>query len=84
MIISYNASDSLFIKINITLVNKHYHLLQISVWDLQNDMILPFPPGACFGARTVNDKVCIRYTSLRKYMPEYIKPMMNRNEIKCV
>ena len=38
---SPNISDSLFSKINGTLVNKQNHLLQVSVRYLHNDMILP-------------------------------------------
>ena len=38
-----NVSDSILIKIIRTLVKKHKHLLQISLQDLHNDMILPFP-----------------------------------------
>ena len=34
-------------------------------------------------ARTVDGKVCIGDTSLRKYMLKYIKPMINRNKITC-
>ena len=48
------------------------HLLQISVQDMQNDMILPISQGVVSGARTFYVKVCIGDTSLRKYMPKYI------------
>ena len=44
-------------------------------------MILPISRGGFFGAMTVDGKLCIVDTSLRKYMPKYIKPMSNRNKI---
>ena len=40
-----NIKDWLFVKINVTIVNKQNHLLQISVQDLHNDMILPLHQG---------------------------------------
>ena len=46
-------------------------------------MILPISQGGLFGAITVDVKVCIGDTPHRKYMPKYIKPMSNRNKIKC-
>ena len=69
---SINLPDSLFVKINGTLVNKQKHLLKISLQDLHNDMILPIYQGGFFGAKTVDVKVCIGDTSLRKYIPKYI------------
>ena len=42
---STNVSDSLFFKVNGTILNNHNYLLQISVQELQNYMILPIPPG---------------------------------------
>ena len=36
-----------------------------------------------FGARTLDEKVCIGNTSLKKYMPKYIEPMRDINNIKC-
>ena len=78
-----NLSDSLFFKTNGTLVKKQKHLLQILVRELQNDMILTISQGDCFGARAVDRKVCIGGTYLRNYMPKYIKPMINRNNITC-
>ena len=38
---SKKISDSLFVKINGTLVKKQKHMLQISVRELHNDLILP-------------------------------------------
>ena len=69
----------LLVKINVTHVNKQKHIPQISVQDLHNNMILPVSQGA----RTVYGKLCMVDTSLRKYMPEYIKLMSNRNTITC-
>ena len=77
-------SDLLFEKINGTIVNKQKHLLQISVRDLQNYMILPIFQGGFFGAITVDGKLCIGDNSLRMYIPKYRKPTSNRNKIKCV
>ena len=39
--------------------------------------------GGFFGAITVDGKLCIGDTSLRDYIPKYIKPMSNRNKITC-
>ena len=36
-----------------------------------------------FDARIAHGKVCIGDTSLRKYMPKYIKPTSNINKITC-
>ena len=46
-------------------------------------MILPSSEGGFFSATTVDWKIFIGDTSLRNYMPKYIKPMSNRNKIKC-
>ena len=37
----------------------------------------------CFGILTVDGKLCIGDTSLRKYMPKSIEPKINRNMITC-
>ena len=58
------------------------NLIQISVLELHNDLILPIPQGGFFGARNVDGKLCIGYTFMRKYMPIYIKPMRNIDHIK--
>ena len=68
-----NLKDSLFFKINVTLVNKQKHLLQISARELHNDMRLKISEGVNFGAKTVDGKICIGYMSLKKYMPKTIK-----------
>ena len=46
-------------------------------------MILQTPQRDFAGTRTMDDKVCIGHTSINKYMPKYIKPMRNRNNITC-
>ena len=46
-------------------------------------MILPSYLGDLSGTRTVDVKVCIGDTSLRKYMPKNIKPISNRKNITC-
>ena len=51
---STNLSDSLFVNINGSPVNKYNHLLQISIQDLYNDIILTICQGEFFGARTVD------------------------------
>ena len=55
-------------QIDGTLVNKHKHLLQISVQELHNDITLPISQGCFFGARTEDGKICILDTSLRENM----------------
>ena len=73
----------MFVKINVTLVKKQKHLLQISVRELHNDLILP-NFGRCFsGAITIDLNTCTEYTSLRKYMTKYIKPVSNIDKIAC-
>ena len=69
---SPNVKDSVFIKINGTLVNKQKNLLQIPVREINNDMIFPSSEGGFSGARTVDGSICIGDTSLSKYMPKYI------------
>ena len=71
----------MFVKINGALVKKQNHLHQISVRELQNDMILPSYEGDFSVARTIYGNIFIGDMSLRKYMPKYIKPMRNRNNI---
>ena len=73
----------MFVKINGTLVKKQKHLLQVSLRELHNDMILPSSRGGFSGARTIDGNICIGDMSPRKYMPKYIKPMSNRNNITC-
>ena len=64
---SLNVSDSSFVKINVTIIKKQKNLLQISVRDLQNDLILPTYQGGFFGALNVYGKLFIGDKSLRKY-----------------
>ena len=71
------------VKINGTMVKKQKHLLQISVRELHNDMILPSSEGGLSGAITVHGNIFIGDTSFRKYMPIYIYPTRKRNNITC-
>ena len=50
---------------------------------MHNDLMLPISQVGLFCGRHVDGKVCIGDTSLRKYMPKYIKPMSKRNNITC-
>ena len=72
----------IFVKINDTIVKKQRHIPQIPVQELYNDMILSISE-VFLGARTVDGKVCIGDTSPSKYMPKYITPVRNRNNIAC-
>ena len=65
------------------MVKKQKHILQISVWELNNDMILPSSEGSFSSTRTFDGGNCIGDTSIRKYMTKYIKPMSNINKITC-
>ena len=51
-------------------LNKQKHLLQISVCELHNDLILTVSQGRFSGARDDEVRFCIRDTSLRNYMPK--------------
>ena len=77
-----NISYSLFVKINGTLVKKQKHIIQVSVQELHNDIILPIYQGF-FCARTGNGKLFIVDASIMKYILKYIKPMRKRNSITC-
>ena len=69
---SPNVSDSLFVKTNGTIAKNKKHILQISVQELHNDMILPISQRDFFCARTFDGKLGIVDKSLRKYIPEYL------------
>ena len=58
-------------------------MLQFSVRKLKNDIILPVSQGEFSGARHEEVRVLIGDTSLRNYMPMYIKPMSNISNITC-
>ena len=73
----------MFVKINDNLVKKQKYRLQILLRELHNDIILPSSGGGFSGARTIDGNVCIGDTSLKKYIPKYIKPMSKRNKIIC-
>ena len=78
-----NVTDSIFVKVNGTIVKKQKRLIQISVRELHNDLILPASQGGFYGARNKYGKVCIWYMSLRNYTPKHIKPTSKINNIKC-
>ena len=40
-------------------------------------------PKICFGARTVDGKLCTGDTSIRNYTIKHIKTMSKRNNITC-
>ena len=46
-------------------------------------MIFPSSEGGFSGAITVDGNICIGDTSLSNYMPEYVKPVNNRNKTTC-
>ena len=69
----------LSVKINGTLVEKQKHLLQISVQELHNDIILLISEDGFFGARTDDRKVCIRKTS----KPEAYTRLTSQCFYKC-
>ena len=62
----------MFVKINGTMVKKQKHILQISVIDLHNEMILPSYEGGFSCARSFDGNICIGDTPLRKYIPKNI------------
>ena len=68
---------------NVNIAKKQKHIIQISVWELHNYIILPIPQGCFFGARTFYGKVYIGDKSLSKDMTKYIKPTRIRNKITC-
>ena len=78
-----NTSDSLFVKINGTIVRKQKHIIQISVRDLQNEIIFPIYQEYCLGKRNDHGKVCIGDAYLKKYRPKNMKPISNINNITC-
>ena len=45
-----NISDSIFYKVNGSLLKKNNHLIQISVREMHNDLILPVFQGRFYGA----------------------------------
>ena len=75
---SPNVKYSVFVKTSDTMVKKKKHLLQISVRELHNDMILPSSLGGSSSARTIDENIFIGDTSLRKYMPKFIKIMSKK------
>ena len=80
---SANVSDSLLVKINGTLIKKQEHMLQISVRELYNDLILPIYQGCFFDEKKYYIKLCILDMPIRKYTLKHIKPMGDRNKTAC-
>ena len=72
---SPDLTDSIFVKVNVTLVNKNNHILQISVRELQNDLIFPFSRGGFYGARNEHGKVYIGDKFPIKYIPKHINQL---------
>ena len=56
-------------------------MLQISVHELHNYLILPVYQGGFCGARNDESRVWIGDSSLRYYMPKHINQMNNKNNI---
>ena len=83
LIKSPNVLDFIFIKFNGDLLNKQKHLIQISVHEIHNDIILPVFQGGFHGGTNMYERVYIGDTYLIKYMPKHIKPMSNINRITC-
>ena len=54
-----NVKHWSFFKVNGTRVMKQKYILQITVPELHNDMMLPISEGGFFGVRTVDGKLCI-------------------------
>ena len=58
-------------------------MLQISVREIHNDIILSFYQGDFFGAINDDGRVYIGDTSLINYIPKHINPIIYRNKITC-
>ena len=80
---STNLLDSIHLKENMITLKKHKHLIQISVRELHNDLILSVSQGRCHGARNKDDIVRIGETSLKSYIPKHINPKRNINNTTC-
>ena len=66
----HNVADTKFVKVNGTLLKKEKHLIQISVCELYNDLILPVFQGKFHIARNYNGILCIEDISIRGYIPK--------------
>ena len=66
-------SDSIIFTFNVILFKKQKQLLQISVRDLYNDIILPVSQGKFHAASNEDSIVRIGCTSLRNYTPKHKK-----------
>ena len=80
---SQNVSDSIFVKANGKILNKQKQLLQISLCELHNDLVLPVCQGGFHGARNEYGRVFIGDNYPRNYIPRYAKPMGKTNKITC-
>ena len=76
-----NVSDSIFVKVNDTLVKENNHLIQISLRDFYNDIILLVSQSGFYGEINEDGKLFIEDTSLIKYMPKHVKPMREKRSI---
>ena len=76
---SFNFLYPSFVKINANIVNKQKHLLQISVRDLHNNMILQIFQRRSFCSRTVNENYVLEIRHLGSTCQKHIKPISNRN-----
>ena len=65
------------------MLNKKKDLLQFSVHELHNDLLLPVSKGGFSGARGKEGREWIGNTSLIKYTPKHIKQAINTNNITC-
>ena len=65
------------------MLKKKNHLLQISLHKVHNDIFLKESQGGFYGARYEKGRLWIGDTSLRKYIPNEIEKMINRNKITC-
>ena len=83
VIYSPNVKDSVFVKIDGTLLKIQKHLPQILAQELHNYIVLPSSERYSSFARTVDRNIFIGDTSFRKYMPKYIKQTSNINNIVC-
>ena len=64
----------MLVNINYNLVKKQKRLLQISVQELHNDMILPISDNGLFGARKVDGKYVFKIS----YLGSTIQNILNQ------
>ena len=83
LILPPNVSDSLFVKINGTLVKNHNYIPQISVLELHNDMILPIFQGYFLLQYLLMEKYLLETRLLGSTRQNIKKPMSKNNNITC-